>query len=753
MKRKLPVVFLLLFVALLGLLSPAAFVRAAEVRLSSQRFSVDGKSVDLLAFNVDGSNYVMLRSLAAVLNKTAAQFSVEFITESDALQVTTGASYPAAAAAVNVTGAWETEPVETRQTVLIDGQPVQDLVSWNIAGNNYFRLAELARYLGYRLQFSAESNTVDILTEKERDTSVPLVSAASYLDVLRRVMAAEEQGLIGGASAEAPDDFVSVSAIETEAPDSAAEKTGAQNTWSGTNVQVEGIDEGDIVKTDGAYIYVLNGENYLTILRPDGRNSRVLSHTEVGGFDAAGNAGKYPLEMFVSGDRLAILSVCFQGGVYGDGLDWGTDYAEYTAVDFYDVSNRARPVLTASLGQDGALLGARLLDGRLILTTKYGIKSYVAVDPATYVPRLYTDGRSAAMAAESIWFGGASASYVVSADYSMEDGALSEALGLLGNGDTVYMSGEDMFVLGSVTREEERASYTESVYTVTEYSESSATEIYRFDLREGLALAAAGSVPGYLDSRFAVDRYDGTLRLVTTQRESSYKTYVDGEYGFTNYRWDEKDSTVGLCILDDALNTIGSLSGLAEGEEVYAVRYDGDIVYFCTSRSVDPLFAVDLTNPAAPRMLSALKLTGFSEYLHPWTENRLFGFGLETEEETGLEAGLKLVMFDTSDKTNVRVENSLVLDADYSEALYDHRAFLIDPEKNVIGFVGDGDYYLYSYYPEEGFVKLAHVTFDAWESSARGLWIGDSAYIIGSGIMAVMDLPAWSLVRTLSIAP
>ena len=113
--------------------------------------------------------------------------------------------------------------------------------------------------------------------------------------------------------------------------------------------------------------------------------------------------------------------------------------------------------------------------------------------------------------------------------------------------------------------------------------------------------------------------------------------------------------------------------------------------------------------------------------------------------------GLKLVMFDITDKTDVRVENSLVLDADYSEALRDHRAFFIDSEKNVIGFVGDGDYYLYSYDQAAGFIKLAHVAFDEWESSARGLWVGQNAYIVGSVMMAVLDMRDWSLTGTLDI--
>ncbi len=121
---------------------------------------------------------------------------------------------------------------------------------------------------------------------------------------------------------------------------------------------------------------------------------------------------------------------------------------------------------------------------------------------------------------------------------------------------------------------------------------------------------------------------------MTTTGGYSYTVYEDKEMGFVNYKWHENEKeTNGLYVLDPSLNVVGQVTDLAPGERIYSARFDGDVAYFCTFRNVDPLFAVDLSVPTAPRVLSALKLTGFSDYLHPWADGLLFGAGYEADEE------------------------------------------------------------------------------------------------------------------------
>ena len=341
---------------------------------------------------------------------------------------------------------------------------------------------------------------------------------------------------------------------------------------------------------------------------------------------------------------------------------------------------------------------------------------------------------------------------MVAACYDIAAGTLDASQSLLGSGSQVYMRGDSLYVLGSRWEETELRNYTESVYTVTEYESGSVTEIYRFDLAEGLSFAASGSIPGALDSQFSADVYEGNLRLVATRDSSFYRVFVDEAYDFRNYQWDENTSATGLYILDASLDVIGSVTDLAQGERVYSARFDGPIAYFTTFRTVDPLFAVDCSDPAAPQVLSALKISGFSEYLHPWTEGRLFGFGYEADEESGRTDGLKMVMFDTSDRTDVRALHTLRLDENYSEALYNHRAFFISPEKNLIGFLAEQQYSVYAYDGDSGFRLLARFDMED-EYNVRGLYIGSDAYIVGMEQMAVLDMEAWGEPLRFPIAP
>lgn len=527
--------------------------------------------------------------------------------------------------------------------------------------------------------------------------------------------------------------------------------------FSGTNVQVEGIDEGDIVKTDGKYIYVMRGGNELVILQAAGENTKVLSRTVIGSSDYSEDKGektyhyraesRYGEQMFVSGSRLAVIGGYDRYEERNENGEYHYDSENYTFVDIYDVSDPAAPKLLSQLGQDGYVRDTRMMNGKVYVISNYYVWSgFDEDDPETFVPRLYKNGVQTAVAADSIIIcpTGESHSYTVLCCYDIADAVLEDDLTVMGGGSTVYMNGENLYLMGSNRTNELTATYEESVYTVSEHLNASETVIHRVSLSDGLMLAASGTVPGYLDSQFSADEYNGYLRLVTTRNDSTYKIYEDKEYGFQNYVWGEDNTDNCLYILDESLAVVGSIEGLAEGEYIYSARFDGDIAYFCTYRSVDPLFAVDCSDPAAPVVLSALKISGFSEYLHSWGADKLFGFGRETNEETGWSEGLKLVMFDTSDKSDVKVENYLVLDdLYYSEALYNHKAFFIDYSKNIIGFLGDDDYYIFSYSQEEGFKELSHFWFDTYEWNVRGMWIEDWAYIVGYEEAMLIDMTTW----------
>ena len=532
--------------------------------------------------------------------------------------------------------------------------------------------------------------------------------------------------------------------------------------FSGTNVQVAGVDEGDIVKTDGKYLYVLRDQTELLILEAAGAESRVLSRTGLYQSETQGDDADYssmvrmPTELMLSGHILAVLSS------YGSWHDYKNAAGEYcydseerVEIDFYDVSDPAHPVKTASLGQDGYLRASRLLGDTLYLVSSWSTWDWDDTRPETYIPRLYKAGQGTLMPADCIYVcpEDAGTDYLTVAAYDLQSGVCLGSQSLLGAGDTVYMSRDRLYVAGSQQHTDESAARRESVYTVKDYVNYSETVLHSFALEGGApVLSASGSVPGTLESQFSMDAYGGYLRLVTTVDRSSYSVYEDEAMSFSNYRWDEagESRSNALYVLDAGLHTVGSVADLAPGERVYSARFDGDTAYFCTFRETDPLFAVDLSQPTAPKVLSTLKISGFSEYLHGWDEGLLFGLGREADETDGRAEEMKLVMFDTGDKTDVTAAHTLLLDCDYSEALYDHKAVFISPERNIIGFQGGDRYYIYGYAPETGFFQRACLETDgAWNS--RGLYIGDCAYIVGSWELLVVDMNDWTVLQRLTL--
>ena len=761
---------MLLSVVLLLSLSTAAFAADAKVQRSTQKLTVDGVTVDCPAYNIDGHNYVKLRALAALLAQTDSPFDVEYDKETNAVVITRGRAY---------SGETETDDgadrsasaVKSAQTVRVNDAAQDGLSVWNIAGSNWFQLAELADVIGYSLSYDAATRTAQIKT-------VPMSwNAADYAELYAAIAATRRGTTRGGGDMVVETNGVSkaTDANEAPAPEPAATaetvrdvpQSDDEGSHSNTNTQVEGIDEGDIVKTDGKYLYVLRDEE-LTILKADGADSAVVSRTELGHYvyedetevvDGAKysrytSESKYPIEMFVSDGRLCVISRFSHYHSGMEGGQWRYENKEYICVDLYDVSDPAAPKAVSALGQDGYVLGSRMQNGKVYLVTNYWVWNWNEDEPATYVPALYKDGEMHILPVERIGIAPhcSSTQYVVLCEYDLTSGECTASQSLLGGGSTIYMNAGGIYVMGSRWSDTITDTYTESVYTVEQHVNASETEIWRFDLENGLKLGASGKIPGYLESQFSADAYNGYLRLVTTREDNAYRIYTDETYKFTNYQWEERKQTTGLYILDDTLTLAGKVDDLAPGERVYSARFDGDTAYFCTFRNVDPLFAVDCSDPTAPKVLSALKISGFSEYLHPWSSGRLFGFGREADEETGWSEQLKLVMFNTEDKTDVTAKHTLLVDGCYySEALYDHKAFFIDGGKNIIGFVGDSDYYIYSYDDAEGFRLLCKFDFDTWPGSVRGFWIGENAYIVGEHVLHVLALDGWTPLLTLKL--
>lgn len=505
--------------------------------------------------------------------------------------------------------------------------------------------------------------------------------------------------------------------------------------YSKTNVQVEGIDESDIVKTDGSYIYILKSDSNLVIAKASGAETSVLSTTPLIDTDTE--------QMYYSGLYIMDNLVAMVGDYY----NYDTNNSQ-TRLIVYDVSEPSNPELIYEVGQDGNLLTSRLLGGTIYLVSNYMVYSAEEDNPETYVPSIMdADGETRLVSVNCITILQSMeyTDYNVVSAYDIASGETLGTESLLGGYGTVYMNESNLYLAIGRHEETQGESYTEGVYTVTDYTSEQTTHLVRFDLTSGAPKqAATGTVPGYLNDQFSLDEYNGYLRLVVTDSSSSWKTYEDKARGFINYDQVDDSLTNALYVLDNGLNTVGNVKDLAEDETVYSARFEGDIGYFVTFRQVDPLFAVDLSNPANPTVLSALKIPGFSEYLHIYGEGRLFGLGMNADADTGSVSGMKLSMFSTENPADVTEKHTLTLDTSNSSALYNHKAILISPERDIIAFPADSGYRVYGYSDDDGFYPRAEINTEDIGYDARGLYIGDTAYIVGQSVISVLDMSSFS---------
>lgn len=531
-----------------------------------------------------------------------------------------------------------------------------------------------------------------------------------------------------------------------------SENTAEENEFSGTTEQVEGVSEADIVKTDGKYIYTVN-DNFLSIFSASGSNSQLLSRTEL---ENEENAYVYG-DMFLKDDRLVILQNSYgYNGAYscvGDCMASGDDY---TSIIIFDISDRKEPKQVAVTRQKGYYNTSRMVGDYVYLVSECYINTnnIVKEEPDTYVPTVVYNDKTTVLPADRIYcynYGEDSASYSVIGSFNYRDGALCDSASLFGGASQIYCSKDNIIFTkyNSTELPKEEGSYS-----------SAYTDISRLEISGGkIEYKASGKVEGELENQFFIDEYDGYFRFVTTVTET---TVTKQKYANTDKEIFVYDSNPSACltVLDKDLKLCGQIKDLAQGERVYSVRFMGDTAYFVTFRRTDPLFSADLSDPKNPKILGELKIPGFSEYMYPYGNGLLLGFGMDADESTGRTNGLKLSMFDISNPADVKEQNKTVLDGyDYSPALYNHKAMLVSSSKNLMGFAaydryGNTKYLIYEYTGDE-FVRKAVLTppyavqnsenniiYDSCFSSEsiRGLFINNDFYLVSDCGLLVFDM-------------
>lgn len=498
----------------------------------------------------------------------------------------------------------------------------------------------------------------------------------------------------------------------TSAQDAAASSDAAPAASSAghsdTNVRTEGVDEADLVKTDGEHLFILQ-DSATEIAVVDATGDAMK---EVGSI-SAGNQGQIS-EFYVRDGKLLVLSNVSLVSTDSSGAE--TLGGSEVQLETFDVSDVQNPKLLGTVTQSGWYQSSRLVDGYLYLFSTYSVpylEEGQGIEP--YIPRV----AGQAVACPDIYLPpyAAANQYLVISSVAVDNPTHTvDQKAVLTDSNSLYVSAENIYVY-------------ETKWPIMPLARDGAEAdpgriaIRKISYRDGqLEGVAQTKVSGTLNDSFSIDEHEGMLRLVTTV--SSWDAEAK-----------QQTSTNEVYVLNESLEEVGSITGLAEDERVYSARFFGDIAYFVTFRETDPLFTVDLSDPTNPQIVGSLKIPGFSEYLHPYGEGKLLGIGMDVDEKSGVTNGMKVTMFDVSDPTDVKEAHTFLVEGAYgSDVFSDYRAVLVSVERNMIGFSGYADretYYVFDYADGAGFAQLMaeDVNGNGW-TGTRGVYIDDTLYVV-----------------------
>lgn len=431
-------------------------------------------------------------------------------------------------------------------------------------------------------------------------------------------------------------------------------KMNTQDDFSKTNTMFEGIDESDFVKNDFDNLFVQD-DNKVSIIDISGEKMKLITtiKPELKKTDTI-------REMYADTNinRIVLIierriekevednSQYTTGDVYEGCQNVQEDAT--VIMQTYDITDRTNPELVGTINVDGRYKDSRKKDQQIVLFTTRYLSSMDVKDKDGLIPAV--NGKK--MKLDSIYIGDSIETELttVSVNLSKPDEPLDQ-MTIMSGYPEIYVSDSAIYL-----------------YEDTYQDGDGYTEITRFHFHTGyLGQGQSVTVRGSITDKFAISEGEEGIRILTTIEDGN-------------------ESTNELHLYNFGLEEEGSVTGIAKGEEIYAARYIGDIAYFITYHNTDPLFAVDISDPRNPKMLGNVKMTGYSDYLHPYGDNLLLGIGYETDPDTSDMIGVKLTMFDISDPVNLKILDSVVIDNANTQATYNYKAILADARKNLIGF-------------------------------------------------------------------
>lgn len=398
--------------------------------------------------------------------------------------------------------------------------------------------------------------------------------------------------------------------------------------YSGTNIQVAGVDEADIVKTDGEFIYVISGRSVVILKAYPPSDAKVLSKIML---------NYHPYELFITDSKLVLFSN-YNG----------------TRIDVYDITSRADPEIFQVIKFNGWYMDSRLIGDHVYVVMTHAVVYYDWQDE-TYeltLPEITNNGETRAVDPSKLCYFNEPIGYpiynlIVSID--LDDKTINYETYLSDGSWDMYVSKKNIYITGN-----------------NGWWGHEETTIHKLAIDNGeIEYKTKGTVPGRVLNQFSMDEFKGYFRVATSNWSAS-----------------------GVYVLDGSLEIVGRLEGLAPDETLHSARFMATRCYLVTFMKIDPFFVIDLSNPRNPKVLGELKIPGVSDYLHPYDVNHIIGLGKDTHDMGNFAwfQGVKLSLFDVTDLRNPKEISKYVIGdrGTSTPALYDHKAFLFSRSKNLL---------------------------------------------------------------------
>lgn len=462
--------------------------------------------------------------------------------------------------------------------------------------------------------------------------------------------------------------------IGIDSASSTESSSSSSNTkdYSTTNIQVENVDEADIVKTDGDYIYSISEDNVIITDVKDPKQPKVVATIKSEDDDI-------PEDIILYKDKLVVISTKgnqTQRYYYNNRMN--------TVVKIYNITSREKPVLTKNYEMYEPYYTSRCIDNVLYVISSGNLRK----EDDKIVVGYNEDNMEKEMSIDKIKYlkdvKTTKQTLISTVDLNNETADIKLDSYLM-NISNAYVSENAIYLLNQKYNNDSKIPIKllfgfKGVFGLEDYYEMDSesayyTEIYKFDIKENVEYKAKTKVKGKTINQYSLDEKDNHLRIALYDNDGSR-----------------------VAIFDEDLKQIGISDNVAKGEKMYSSRFIGDKVYFVTYKTMDPLFVMDLSNETKPKVLGKLKIPGYSTYLHPYDENHIIGIGMETKEiinrnsngkvisTTAKVVGMKMALFDVSNVNSpVQISSVVIGDSRTTSAILTNpKALLFSKEKSLI---------------------------------------------------------------------